>query len=239
MAEINNLISESPHFLAFLGGVLPAFLWLWFWLHEDKRRPEPRGRIFAVFLAGMLIVPVAVPFQRWVADNFSGQSTILFFWALIEEILKFAAVWWVALRSRDFDEPIDAMIYFITVALGFSALENSLFIFKPLAAGDAITGLVTGNLRFMGAMLLHTLSSGTAGLFLALAFYFQKTWRRVEYIVLGVFLATLLHTVFNFFIINTEGSVKQTFVVFSIVWLAIIFVILAFERVKLIPNIRK
>lgn len=230
---------SNVHFLAFLGGVLPALLWLWFWLHEDSRRPEPRGRIFATFLAGMLVVPLAVPVQRWIAGNFSGETTVLFFWALAEELLKFTAVWWVALRSRDFDEPIDAMIYFITIALGFSALENTLFILKPLSAGDAISGVVTGNLRFMGAMLLHTLSSGTVGIFLAAAFYLKRTWRKAEYVIAGLLLATLLHTVFNFFIINTEGDVKKTFAIFSAVWLAIVFIIFAFERVKLISNTRK
>ena len=89
----------------------------------------------------------------------------------LEEVFKFAAAYFVALRARVYDEPLDAIIYLVTVALGFSALENALFLWGPLKEGDILRTIVTGDLRFIGATLLHTLSSATIGIALALSFY--------------------------------------------------------------------
>ena len=62
------MLSFQTILFALLGGVLPALLWLWFWLKEDKKRPEPRGLILLAFIAGMLTVPVVLPFEK-LADS--------------------------------------------------------------------------------------------------------------------------------------------------------------------------
>jgi RsiW-degrading membrane proteinase PrsW (M82 family) len=36
--------------LAFLGGIIPALLWLWFWIKEEENKPEPKGLLAAVFI---------------------------------------------------------------------------------------------------------------------------------------------------------------------------------------------
>ena len=56
-------------------------------------------------------------------------------WVIIEEVLKYSAALMVVLWHKAVDEPIDVIIYMITIALGFSALENALFIFNPLRDG--------------------------------------------------------------------------------------------------------
>ena len=48
--------------VALVGGLLPAFLWLFFWLREDKEHPEPKGLLFFTFLAGMSTVILVLPF---------------------------------------------------------------------------------------------------------------------------------------------------------------------------------
>ena len=62
------------------------------------------------------------------------------------------------------------MVYLITVALGFAALETGLFLMEPLSHGDISRGIITGNLRFMGAALIHTLSSAVVGYAIALSY---------------------------------------------------------------------
>ena len=152
---------------AFIGGTLPAILWLLFWLEEDKKKPEPKGRIIETFIAGMVCVLLVIPLEQVVKNTFSGSmNTSFFLWALIEELFKFGAVYLFALSKIDMDEPIDAMVYMITGALGFVALENALFIVNPLSQGNIVESIITGNLRFMGASLLHVVSSATIGLIL-------------------------------------------------------------------------
>ncbi|HEY5383095.1 MAG TPA: PrsW family glutamic-type intramembrane protease, partial [Candidatus Paceibacterota bacterium] len=133
-----------------------------------------------------------------------------------------------SLRSYVFDEPLDAVIYMVTAALGFAAVENALFLFGSLQQG-ALHGVVTGDLRFIGATLLHTLSSSLIGISLALSFYKSSGLRRL-YALGGVILATALHTLFNFFILGQGGD--ATFFIFMCIWLGIIAVLLVVENIK-------
>jgi RsiW-degrading membrane proteinase PrsW (M82 family) len=216
------------YFLAFLGGFLPALLWLIFWQLEDRCDPEPKKLIFIAFGAGMLVVPLAIPLE-YLAQSYLAGPVMLLVWATIEEVLKFGAAWLLVLRNRAIDEPIDAIIYMLTVALGFAALENTLFLLGPLQGGDTLTSVITGNVRFIGATLLHTLASATIGVAIALSFYRNASVRRA-YLFGGVVLSVILHTIFNFLILEKGGA--MTFPVFLFVWLGVIVILLFFERLK-------
>ncbi len=122
----------SVLFIALLGGILPAIFWLWFWLKEDSVRPEPRGLLFLLFIAGMLSVVFVIPVEKFLHETITNQTYLLAGWAAVEEIMKFLAFFLLASRSRFLDEPIDYAIMMLTVALGFAALENTLFIINPL-----------------------------------------------------------------------------------------------------------
>ena len=154
---------EPTYFaIAFLSGLVPALFWLWFWLREDNRNPEPYTLIAISFIAGMAVVPVALPLQKLAIGLYTGSNVILV-WVIIEELLKYAAALIIVLWNKEVDEPIDMVVYMIVIALGFAALENALFIFNPLVAGDLLNTALTGGFRFLGATLLHVLSSGTVG----------------------------------------------------------------------------
>ena len=219
-----------PIFAAMAGGILPALAWLWFWLREDSKHPEPRRLIALAFLAGMCTVAVAIPLEQLAAAFVPDQSLTFPIWAAIEEILKFSAALIVVLWRKDNDEPVDAVIYMICVALGFSAAENTLFLWSPLAGHTVFETVVTGNLRFVGATLLHVLSSATIGVSLALSFYKKSRWAKVEYAVVGVILAILLHSTFNFLILNTpQEYLLRTFV---FVWIGVVALLAVLEFVK-------
>ena len=121
------MLSLQTIIFAALGGLLPALLWLWFWLKEDSRCPEPRLLIIATFIAGMIAVPIVLPLEQYV-ESFASGTIALTLWAAIEEIFKYIAALVVVLWRKVVNEPIDAVIYMITVALGFAALENALFL---------------------------------------------------------------------------------------------------------------
>lgn len=211
-----------------MGGVIPALLWLFFWLLEDRCEPEPKRYIFFSFIAGMAAV-FPVLFAERYAATFASGTLLLLLWAIVEEIFKFGAAYIVALRSSVFDEPLDAVVYMVTAALGFSAFENMLFLMGPIEQGDLLKTIVTGDLRFIGATLLHTLSSATIGIALALSFYKSKAVRRMSAFI-GVILATLLHTFFNFFILQEGGG--ATFWIFLTIWFGVIAILLFTERIK-------
>ncbi|NQV88205.1 MAG: PrsW family intramembrane metalloprotease [Parcubacteria group bacterium] len=228
------MIDVQTFFLALLGGVLPAVLWLSFWLKEDEH-PEPKGLIILTFFSGMIAVPLVLPFQKIIYQNFQHSQLITFvLWACFEEVFKFIAAYVIVFKTKEMDEPIDAVIYMLTAALGFVALENAFFLISPLSQGNFIEGIVTGNLRFMGASLLHIISSTTIGIFIALSFY-KKRVMKIEYLAIGMILAIILHTIFNLLIIDSTDTI--TFTIFAVVWIAVIVLLLFFEKIKkIIPN---
>lgn len=230
-------ITSTDVFFAFIGGILPVLLWLWFWLKEDIH-PEPRRVLILTFFAGMMMA-VAALFLEQIANAvittaFSSFSethlllVLLFAWAGIEEVAKYAAASRVALRLPSFDEPVDALIYLITAALGFAALENVLFLLKIFGTQGMLVGFITGNLRFLGATLLHTVTSAVVGASIAFSFFHKEKLHRN--ILGGLLLAVALHTLFNFFIIKSGGA--NLFKILIPLWLAVIILILIFEKIR-------
>ena len=166
--------------LALLGGVIPALLWLWFWLREDKEKPEPKGLITIMFIVGMISVIVVLPIQKFVQNNVTSYEWQIIGWASIEEIIKYWGVLILLYKTNHINEPIDWPIYLITAALGFAALENTMFLLKPLSLDQATVGLLTGQLRFLGSTLLHAVSSGIIGIALGLSFFMGKFVKKVS-----------------------------------------------------------
>lgn len=227
MAELNE-VWILP--LSFIGGLLPVLVWLWFWHREDAARPEPTLVILIAFLAGMVCVPAVLPIQKWFLQFFPLQSfELIVAWATAEEVIKLGAAVFFVLWRKAVNEPIDVVVYMITVALGFAALENTLFLMNPITNGDVIQSILTGDLRFLGATLLHTLASATIGVTLALAYY-RSIWTKVALGVVGLILAISLHSAFNFLIIHLPEESKQ--IAFLGVWTGIICLIFVFESVK-------
>jgi RsiW-degrading membrane proteinase PrsW (M82 family) len=215
--------------IGIVSGVLPSILWLWFWLHEDNLHPEPRSLIVGTFIAGAAVVVLVLPLQMITAKYAIDESTKYMIWAGIEEVLKFLAAFVIAFRSRDMDEPIDAMIYMITAALGFAAVENILFLLGPLADGDMSRTIIMGNMRFIGATLVHVVCSATIGFFIGFMFYKDRATKIVSALI-GIALAITLHSLFNLSIIG--GTVSSTLKTFGWVWAGAVVIIILFEEVK-------
>ncbi|MEK9176801.1 MAG: PrsW family glutamic-type intramembrane protease [Patescibacteria group bacterium] len=223
-------VSPFALLIAFAAGFIPALVWLVFWLFEDQRRPEPRRLVIRTFLVGMIAVPIVLPLEKAALDiGIPAGFTLFLVWATIEELVKLGLAFIFILRSSAIDEPIDIPIYLISLALGFSAVENTLFLLTPIADGRLLESIITGNLRFIGASLIHVLASAAVGGAMAFAFYRERA-QKIWFALIGVILAVSLHTVFNFLIIVTGANKLLT--VFLGVWVGVIFLLLALERVK-------
>lgn len=248
-----------PFYIAF--GLLPSFIWLLFYLRRDHH-PEPNRMVIKVFILGMIsaiiaaVIEVAIsefldkaywdnlkiyladarettyPFLVFLLYNFIGV-------AFVEEFVKFYVVKKAVLKSKEFDEPVDAQLYMIISALGFAALENILIL---LPTGNNIfpqiisQTLLTTGIRFIGATFLHTLSSGTLGFFLALSICRGKM--KFLTLSIGFFIASFLHGLYNFSIIKMFDTQTVEFIfipVFILVFLCV-FTLWGFKRLNTIKS---
>ena len=214
---------------AFLGGLLPSFIWLYFLLKEDAKHPEPKKLILLAFVAGMVAVLCALPLEQFVKANVRDNFSILVGWATIEEVLKYAAAATCILWRGAVDEAPDYVIYMITVALGFAAAENMLFLLAPLANGQLATSFLTDNMRFLGSTLLHVVASAGIGFSLAFSSRYHPAGRMLA-AALGLILAVALHTAFNALIINSGTS--TTLAAFFLIWTVAVVFFAAFEVLK-------
>lgn len=226
-------VTTISFIIALILGVVPSLFWLWFWLREDRVHPEPKSMILLAFLGGMIATMIAYPVERFFLDFNISESERFLIWVIIEELLKYGALFFLIIRSPYFDEPIDAVIYMITIALGFAALENTLFILGPLSSGDSANAVNLTALRFVGATLLHVASSALVGIFMTFS-YFKPSHHRLFFTLVGIILAIGLHSIYNLSIIgSTEPNAMYN--IFIGLWLNILGVLLACERIRKLP----
>lgn len=222
-------------------GLVPSFAWLIFYIREDVKHPEPKILIFFSFLVGGLVTFAVLPIQLWLNNRLPSLGipiyslTSFLILGAIEEIFKFLSVYIFIHRRHEFDEPLHAMIYMITAALGFAAVENVASIFQA-ANGTVLNVAILESLtlRFVGATLLHSLTSGLVGYYWGQAFgrglkaYYLRHKRELLFVGKGLIIASVLHAVFNYLIIKTgPASLAVVFVVF-----VGFFLLSDFERFK-------
>lgn len=228
-----NITPETLGY-SFLGGILPALIWLYFLLKEDARCPEPRHMIIIALIAGMIGVPLVLPLEHYAVTTLpqtdpSPGLAVIIAWATIEETMKYFLAAVLVLWRHWVNESVDLVVYMITVALGFAAIENMLFLIQPLAEGHLAAGIATENLRFVGSTLVHVISSSAIGFSLAFSYKKNRVIRTVA-ATIGLILAVSLHAVFNFLIIMRDGS--HTLTAFFVVWTGAVVFLALFELLK-------
>ncbi len=122
------------------GLLISTGMWVWVLRRYDKLEPEPIKLLLWVGLWGGFISIILAIVGNSLADHFLGLEgfvsdrsrrislplalTSAVFIGINEETWKFLATLHLVRKLPEFDEPIDGMIYAMTVALGFVALEN-------------------------------------------------------------------------------------------------------------------
>jgi RsiW-degrading membrane proteinase PrsW (M82 family) len=230
--------------------IMPSYVWLLFFLKEDKN-PEPKTRILTIFLLGIVsAIPIVAAEEALLglAKNFSAPAATGFFIAaaaaffkifiavaLIEEIFKYFVVKLAVFGHSDFDEPMDIPVYMIVSALGFAAAENILVMNNTLYE-TALDPYLLVMARFLGATFLHALASAVFGCFIAFSFYDLK--KKNFYFFCGLGAATLLHGVYNFFIMNTRDPSQFEFL-FLLLAGVMIFLFVFFRKIKKLKSVCK
>lgn len=186
--------------VAILAAAIPtlAYGWLIWWL--DRYEKEPLWLIGVAFLWGSLpAIGLSAWFELVLQVPLSGSTigpdvTAWGLAALVEEPIKALAL--VALFlfvRREFDGPLDGIVYGSLVGFGFSMTENALY-FLHYAAG-------LGGLFWVRSILFglnHAFFTSMVGLALGAVRYRTARGAQLSALAAGLGLAILFHTLHNY-----------------------------------------
>jgi RsiW-degrading membrane proteinase PrsW (M82 family) len=86
------MISETNILIfSLLGGIVPALFWLWFWIRQDRLKPEPKSALFYSFIGGIMAVLLALFFELVIYYLLVDASTSL--------ETKAPTIFWVPLQN--------------------------------------------------------------------------------------------------------------------------------------------
>jgi len=238
----------------------PSLIWLLFFLRKDAH-PESNRMVLRVFFYGILSAVFLWLILKIERESLESLSLFIGIpWVVLgsvvaapvlEETAKYLVVRLSVIHHWEFDEPVDAMLYMIIAALGFTATENLLYL---IDGGRLLfESFLIILIRFVGPIFLHALVSGLVGYYLALSFFHLK--KRARLICQGLIMAMILHGLFNLSIIGIEGSLREMggqlmivnrplfmisagVIIFLFIGLAI-FVIYGFKKVKQLKSVCK
>ena len=188
----------------------PGLFWLWFFLRQDKIRPEPRQLIALTFLLGCVsTIPAGLGNYLFGADALlegsphllSVVTAMTFVVGPVEELCKFAAVRLGPYRSLYFDEPVDGLVYASAASLGFASLEN---LFYVLEYGPEVM-LARAPLSTVAHLVFGSIWG------FALGQYYVLRKRRRSFLFGSLALAAGAHALFNVLVFSLPlGAVALT-----------------------------
>jgi RsiW-degrading membrane proteinase PrsW (M82 family) len=229
-------------------GILPSLIWLFYYSSKDLH-PEPKKMILKIFLWGA-IATVPVLFVQlglaWLLGRFSLNPLVnaLLYWFLViafsEEFFKYLVIKMHVVNSPHLDEPFDVILYMVISALGFAAVENTLYLFSPMGqmsfAQSIDRVLLIDLIRFVGAVLLHTLCSAVIGYSLAISFY--ETNKKNIIVVTGILAAIALHGLYDYYLMTSNGYI-QIAIPAGIVLVCALIIFSGFGRIKKMKSVGK
>jgi RsiW-degrading membrane proteinase PrsW (M82 family) len=181
-----------------LAAFLPGIFWIWYFHRQDRFDREPLFALVKVFVLGALAVIPAIaleyPFRSFLQGDPGTLSALWLSFGVVglgEESLKLLAVYVGVYRSQAFDEPLDGIVYAVTGGVGFSVVENVLYI--------SAFGLEVAPLRAVVASLAHASFSGISGYYLGRAKFSDHAFREAS---VGLLWAALLHGIYDFILIT-------------------------------------
>lgn len=212
-------------FYLMLLALVPPALVLLLMFFSDRFEKEPLHRIFFCIAGGVLTTVFITltgklfpGFYRIELADPSLQAALNSFIhaGLIEETLKFIIVYLLVIRSRHFNEPFDAVVYYVAVAAGFALIENLQYIYigsHQTMVNAGMTGLYEPFLEMSALMAVvrsmpaHMVFAGLSGYFVS-RYKFHKPLHAKRWLWLAWGIGIFVHGTFNFLLTVMPIGVK-------------------------------
>jgi RsiW-degrading membrane proteinase PrsW (M82 family) len=158
--------------LAAVMAAIPAILWLGFFYLMDRHEPEPKQLVAGVCVLGALIAGPLADFVQFQAapplalavpglSAFSLDRVIhaVLVVGLSQEMCKYAVVRYTIYMSREFDEPMDGIVYMMACGTGFAVWVN----YHRLSGQNHEVYLSIGAAQAVVTTLAHASFAGLLG----------------------------------------------------------------------------
>ena len=179
--------------------ILPSLLIVAFFVKSD-RFPEPTSQIIKIFMYGIfLCIPaflINTELGNLYANTGISEALISSFLsaAPVEEVLKFTVLYSLVYKMKDFNEPVDGIVYGVSVSLGFATLENIYYVYV-LSDYFGTTSQGLAILRSFSAIPAHGIFGATMGYFFMKYTFIKKE----NNLALCMIVPILLHGAYNYF----------------------------------------
>ena len=206
--------------------ILPSILIVLFFVKSDKFK-EPTKEIIKVFFLGIFITIPAYYLNTylseiWYSTNASeGLISSFLTAAPVEEGLKLSVLYFFVYRMKDFNEPIDGIVYGVTVSLGFATLENIYYVYL-LADYFETTSMTLAILRSFSAIPAHAVF----GIFMGYFFMKYAFIKKGDNLIFAFLVPFVLHGCYNLF---TSSNFLVSLILILIAW---IVALRMFSRLK-------
>lgn len=226
------MVNYIPLLIILVISYIPSFAWLGFVLSQDVH-PEKATDIAKTFILGNFIAVPVVLFSVWGREildlmliQIPGIMSSFIFGALMEEVWKGAFVYWFAISTSKWDEPIDTFIYAATLALGFAGIENFAYAVSDMKSGfNFIQQLLF--LRSFTSVIIHLISSFLVTYGLAFYCKYNKKINGIWLILAGI----VFHGLWNL-VITISGMTNNLFILafYFIICIPLFIVIMFFTK---------
>ena len=183
-----------------LATILPSILIILFFVYSDKFK-EPKGEILKVFFYGILITIPAYFLNTYLDafwyNNFrvsEGLISSFLTAAPVEEGLKLSILYFFVYKMKDFNEPIDGIVYGVTASLGFATLENFYYVYL-LADYFETSSMSLAILRSFSAVPAHAVF----GVFMGYFFMKYAFIKKRDNLLFAFVVPFVLHGCYNLF----------------------------------------
>ncbi|MDD3570702.1 MAG: PrsW family glutamic-type intramembrane protease [Lachnospiraceae bacterium] len=172
----------------------PVLLFLIFIFIKDKYEKEPIillfvGAIFGAYLAAPVLANDVLLMRMKIGEKYPVLFSAFITSAANEEGFKLLFLALLMHRNREFNEPVDGIVYSVFVSLGFAAAENVIYVLSP-----TIGGVGTALQRAIFSVPGHGLFAIAMGYYFACWHYYKKG---IKYLFLAFFVPWMLHGVYN------------------------------------------
>ena len=192
----------------------PVFIVMVYVYYRDTYEKEPVILILKGMLLGVIIIfPVGLienylsSFSKGLSAFSKGAFDGFVVAGATEELFKLLMVIILFWRNPNFNEKFDGIVYAVSVALGFAAIENIIYVLSIQSAS-------IGWMRAFTAVPGHAIFGTVMGFYLGLARFSENG--KMKLILLAFAIPWLMHGFYDFIILSGHQLLLLLFIPFLV-----------------------